>query len=111
MRFRELIQPGTNFEFVGKDRMFLTISAIAVVLSIAMLPINAALRGSPLNFSIDFKGGTDLIMSFGKKVEAGEIRKAMENAGHKEVDVSTYRYKENNVDQEAYLVRVPEFGA
>src|SRR5215467_7000622 len=112
MRFRELIQPGTNFEFVGKTRLWLTVSVIAVFLSLAMLPINYFLRGSPLNFSIDFKGGTDIVMTFAKPVQAGDVRKAMEDAGHHQVDVSTFQFKDaQNKVQDAYLVRIPEFGA
>ncbi len=112
MQFRELIQPGTNFEFVGKTRMWLTISVIAVLFSIAMLPINHFLRGSALNYSIDFKGGTDIVMTFAKPVAAGEVRKAMEDAGHKNVDVSTFQFKDaSNKATDAYLVRVAEFGA
>jgi preprotein translocase subunit SecF len=111
-QFRELIQPGTNFEFVGKTRLWLTLSAIAVALSIAMLPINHFIRGSVLNFSIDFKGGTDIVLTFAKPVSAGEVRKAMEDAGHKQVDVSTFQFKDAQQKvQDAYLVRVPEFGA
>jgi preprotein translocase subunit SecF len=112
MRFRELIQPGTNFEFVGKTRLWLTLSVIAVLLSIAMLPLNHFLRGSVLNFSIDFKGGTDIVLTFAKPVSAGDVRKSMEDAGHKQVDVSTFKFKDaQNQEQDAYLVRLPEFGA
>lgn len=110
-RYRELIQPGTNFEFVGKTRLWLTLSILAVALSIAMLPVNYFLRGSPLNFSIDFKGGTDIVVTFAKPVSAGDVRKSMEDAGHKQVDVSTFQVSEGGAKKEAYLVRVPEFGA
>ncbi len=112
IRFRELIQPGTNFEFVGKTRLWLTLSVIAVLLSLAMLPLNHLVRGSVLNFSIDFKGGTDIVMTFGKPVSAGDVRKAMEDAGHKQVDVSTFTFTDADKKQQAaYLVRIPEFGA
>jgi preprotein translocase subunit SecF len=112
MRFRELIQPGTNFEFVGKTRMWLTISLFAVLFSIAMLPINHFIRGSALNYSIDFKGGTDIIMTFGKPVSSGDVRAAMEASGHKNVDVSTFQFKDaNGVATDAFMVRVAEFGA
>jgi preprotein translocase subunit SecF len=112
MRFRELIPPGTNFEFVGKARMFLTISVIVMLLCIAMLPINHYLRGSALNFSIDFKGGTDIIMTFGKPVGAADVRKAMNDSGFRQVDVSTFEFRdETGVMQDAYRVRVPQFGA
>src|SRR5215813_14361762 len=112
MRFRELIQPGTNFEFVGKTRLWLTLSVIAVLFSLAMLPVNYFLRGSPLNFSIDFKGGTDIILTFGKPVSAGDVRKGVKDAGFPEVDISTFKFRDaDDKVQDAYLVRVPEFGA
>ncbi len=112
MRFRELIQPGTNYEFVGKTRLFLTLSTILVVVSLLMLPINHFVRGSVLNFSIDFKGGTDIVLTFGKPEPAGNVRKAMEEAGHQQVEVSTFSFRdEKGVMRDAYLVRVPEFGA
>src|SRR5688572_14645350 len=102
MHFRELIHPGTNYEFIGKSRMFLTISAVLTVLSLAMLPINHYLRGSVLNFSIDFKGGTDIVLTFGKPVAAGDVRSAMKSAGHDQVEVSTFTFKdEAGADKDA----------
>jgi preprotein translocase subunit SecF len=112
LHFRELVRPGTNFEFIGRARTFLTISAIAVLISIAMLPINHFLRGSALNFSIDFKGGTDVILTFDKPVSAGDIRNAMKDSGYPQVDVSTFSFRdEAGTTRDAYLVRVPQFGA
>src|SRR5262245_30308669 len=110
--FRELIKPGTNYEFVGRNRLWLTVSLIAVLVSIAMLPINHFVRGSMLNWTIDFKGGTEIVMTFGKPVTDGDVRKAMQASGHKNVDVSTFRFNdEKGKQQQAFLVRVPEFGA
>jgi preprotein translocase subunit SecF len=77
-----------------------------------MLPINHYLRGAALNFSIDFKGGTDIVLTFGKPVTAAEVRKAMTDSGHDSVEVSTFSFKdEAGQNRDAYLVRVPEFGA
>jgi len=109
--FRELIQPGTNFEFVGRRRMLFTISIIAVFISIIMLPINAATRGSMLNWSIDFKGGTELQMTFAKPVKAGDIRKTLEEGGYKNVEVSTFSIKQGSATIPGYLVRLAQFGA
>lgn len=113
-KFRELVKPGTNFEFVGKSRFWITISVLAMLASIAILPINNALRGSAMNWSIDFKGGTEVVMTFPEKpdVAAGEVRSAVKAAGHESVDVSTFEYKDQTgKSQDAYLIRVPEFGA
>lgn len=111
MKFNELVQPGTNFEFVGKSRKLFTISIIAVLLSFAMLPINKIWRGSYLNFAIDFKGGTEIIMSFAKPVSAGELRSALKDAGHGGVDVSSFTFTEAGQPKQGYLVRLAEFGA
>src|SRR5688572_6097077 len=85
--FRELIPPGSNFEFVGRIRLWVLISFFLVGGSIAMLFINKATRGEMLNWSIDFRGGTEVVLAFhkdGKPVEApaGEVRKSLENAGY-----------------------------
>src|SRR5687768_118850 len=99
LKFRELIHPGANFEFVGRARMWVTISVFLTLASIAMLPINHYWRGSMLNWTIDFKGGTEITMTFPeKKVSAGEVRAAMQETGHKNVDVSNYTYGEELPD-------------
>ena len=110
-QFRELIEPGSNFEFVGKTRLLLTISLIAVIASIAMLPINAFFRGSMLNWTIDFKGGTEIILGFGRPVKAEEVRGTLAEAGYDGVDVSSFTLTEQGLAKEGYLVRLPEFGA
>lgn len=108
--FRELIRPGTTFEFVGRARTFATISALIVLAALAMLPINAATRGSMLNWSIDFKGGTEIIMGFGRPVQAGELRTALNQSGFTGVDVSSFTFSEEGQARQGYLVRFPEFG-
>ncbi len=109
--FRELVQPGTNFEFVGRRRLFFTISIILTLISLAMLPINAATRGSMLNWSIDFKGGTEVVVTFDKPVQSGDIRKSLEESGYKNVEVTTYGVKEAGKTKDGYLVRLAQFGA
>jgi preprotein translocase subunit SecF len=113
LKFRELIHPGANFEFIGRSRTWLTISLLVTMASIALLPINHFVRGSMLNWTIDFKGGTEITVTFPeKKVTSHEVREAMQESGHKNVDVSTFVFKDKNKkDVEAYLIRVPEFGA
>lgn len=109
-KFREFIKPGTNFEFVGKARLWFTISVIAVLASIAMLPINRMVRGSVLNWTIDFKGGTEVTLAFNPPVKPGQVRGALEAAGHKGVDVSQFDFEEGGQKRNGYLIRLPEFG-
>ncbi|MCA9523612.1 MAG: protein translocase subunit SecF [Myxococcales bacterium] len=66
-----LIKPDTKFDFMGKHRLFFTISAVAIVLSLASL----AFRG--LNKGIDFVGGTKIIVSFKKPIDRDQLRKLM----------------------------------
>jgi hypothetical protein len=42
--FRELLQPGTNFEFIGKQRLWLTISLIVSLACIVTLFVNERTR-------------------------------------------------------------------
>jgi preprotein translocase subunit SecF len=88
---RELIKPNHNFDFVGKMNLLLGISTFLVLLSIAMLPINHFWRGHALNYSIDFRGGTEVQVAFADKQEAGKIRDAMESGGFKGADVVAVR--------------------
>ena len=55
----ELIKPGTKFDFVGKMKLFLIISIVAVAASILLLIV----RGGP-NLGIDFAGGTSFQIKF-----------------------------------------------
>jgi preprotein translocase subunit SecF len=112
MNFRELVHPGTNYEFMGRGKLLFAVSMLLCLLSIALLPLNQMWRGTPLNFSIDFKGGTEIVATFAKPVDAGAVRKAMTDAGHHAVEVSSFRFKDaKQQERDAYLVRVGEFTA
>jgi hypothetical protein len=69
-QFFELIRPDHNFDFVGKTKPLLISSAILIVLSFLMLPLNMIIpgRGHALNFAIDFRGGTEMRVDFSKDV-------------------------------------------
>jgi preprotein translocase subunit SecF len=112
MNFRELVHPGANFEFAGKFKTLFALTVLLCLLSIGMLPLNERLRGTPLNFSIDFKGGTEIVMTFAKPVDAGSVRKAMTDSGHHSVEVSSFRFKDaKQQERDAFMVRIGEFGA
>jgi preprotein translocase subunit SecF len=58
-----------------------------------MLPINAYVlkdRGHVLNWGVDFKGGSELIVEFNRPVEAAQVRDAMTAAGLHNADVVKY---------------------
>jgi preprotein translocase subunit SecF len=116
--FRELLPDGTNFEFIGKTRLWVTISILAIAASIGMLFVNQATRGSILNWTIDFKGGTEIIFKFEgeRPVSSGEVRGALGGAGFAGIEVSDYAWQEagpdgTEVKVNGLRVRTPEFGA
>jgi preprotein translocase subunit SecF len=90
-KFFELIKPNHNIDFVGRMNLLLGTSLFLVLLSLAMLPINHFWRGHALNYSIDFRGGTELQVAFTKPEEAGKIREAMEAGGFHGADVVAMR--------------------
>ncbi len=116
--FRELVPPGTNFEFVGKTRLWVTISTLLIAACIAMLFVNKSTRGSMLNWTIDFSGGTEIIFKFegDTNVEPGQVRGALKDADFVGIEVSEYAWKETNAEGEEVIanglrVRTPDFGA
>jgi preprotein translocase subunit SecF len=120
--FRELIKPGTNFEFLGRARIWITFSTLCVVACIAMLFVNKSWRGDYLNWSTDFKGGTEIIFGFHKagtdqpvEVHAGQVRGALEEDGFDGFEVSDFTWEEETskgtVQASGILVRTVDFGA
>jgi preprotein translocase subunit SecF len=65
----------TDFDFVGAAQKTLIVSAVLVVLSLVLLIVR------PLNFSIDFTGGTVVVASNEADVPIGEVRSAMSGVG------------------------------
>jgi preprotein translocase subunit SecF len=91
--FFEVIKPGSSFEFIGMQRYWIGLSIFLVALTILMLPLNAYVfksRGHMLNWGVDFRGGTELVVEFSKPVDAGEIRKVLTDSGHDNADVVKY---------------------
>jgi preprotein translocase subunit SecF len=86
-KFFELIKSGTNYEFVGKQHLFLGVSAVLILISILMLPINHFWRGSALNYSVDFRGGTEIRVQFDKPMDVGAIRGALDKSGFHNAEV------------------------
>lgn len=104
-KFFEVIKPNHNYDFVGKAPFLLGISVLLTIASLAMLPINHYWRGHALNFSIDFRGGTELQVAFKDPQDPGKVRKAMEEGGFHGADVVTLK---DSAHPNSYLLR---FGA
>ncbi|GAB4512737.1 MAG: hypothetical protein Tsb0020_30810 [Haliangiales bacterium] len=121
--FRELVNSGSNFEFVGRARLWATVSVLLIIGSISMLFVNNAVRGSYLNWTIDFKGGTEVILGFRSAdtgapidVDSARVRQTLDQAGFNGIAISEYVFNEEDDSGEArevtgIMVRTPTFGA
>jgi preprotein translocase subunit SecF len=92
-KFFEVIKPGSNYEFIGKQRYWIGLSIVLVTLTFLMLPLNAYVikgRGHMLNWGVDFKGGSEILIEFSKPVEAAEVRKTLLESGFPDADVVKY---------------------
>jgi len=118
-KFRYLLPPGNNFQFVSKFRTWLLLSSLLMLASIGSMFVNKAVRGDYMNWTIDFKGGTEIVVAFKDKatdkyikVDPGKIREALEHADEDGIDVSEIEWEdENDVHIEGIVVRTPRFSA
>lgn len=63
----------TNFVKAGKFCMLG--SLIVIIACFSMMPVNNKSKGSPLNFSVEFAGGTSLTVGFDKEYSLSEAEK------------------------------------
>lgn len=109
-KFFEILKPGTDIDFIGQRRTWILASIVASLLVVGVLFLNAFVlkdRGKPLNWGIDFRGGTEIIVEFNKPVEAGQIREAMAAAGHSGAEVVKYGATVGKGgDHRQYLIRM-----
>lgn len=73
-----------NYDFLGKRKIAYAISVTIFLIGI----ISVIVRG--LEFGIDFKGGTEIVLQFEKPVDVGEIRTYVENLGLGTAEVKTF---------------------
>lgn len=96
-----IIRPGTNYDFIGKSRIFIPISAILVLLSLI-----AVLAGG-LVFGVDFRGGSDIIISLppGSQVTQADITQILREREYRSPSVQAYG------DQGGFLIRLSEISS
>src|SRR5262245_2586470 len=95
--FGELLPPDSNFEFIGRAKIWITFSLLTIIASIGMLFVNKAVRGDYMNWTIDFKGGTEIVLAFhkdGKRtdVPSGDVRKTLDDEGYTGYSVSDFSW-------------------
>ncbi len=73
-----------NVDWLGKRKLFYIISTTLFLVGL----INILIRG--LQFGIDFKGGTEIVLQFDKPVDIGKMRSYVENIGLGNVELKTF---------------------
>ncbi len=121
-KFRYLLAPGSNFAFVRKFKIWMIASCFLLAASIAALFVNKEVRGEYMNWTIDFKGGTEIIYAFKDAsgaytaVKSGDVRSLLEKSGEEGIDISDISYDEETTDGRkqrvnGLMVRTPRFSA
>jgi len=120
-RFRYLLKPGNDFRLARQMKWWVTLSIVAGIFSIAFLFINKQVRGDYLNWTIDFKGGTEVVYRFVDEADpsinvrgdTGKVRDALKEAGIEGFDVAERSWKDSVTKQpiNGITIRTPSFGA
>lgn len=96
----ELIRPGTHFDFIGKKKYALWISAAAILLSFASVFSHGGLR-----YGVDFAGGILIQIKFSQAADISEVRQAVEAMGSKDAMVQNFG------GENEFLIRIEKTGA
>ena len=123
-KFRYLLPPGNNFAFVAKFKIWIIISIALMAVSVGSLFVNKSVRGEYMNWTIDFRGGTQIHYAFKNKqtgapvkVDPAKVRDALGKAGEEGFDVSEIDWNEVNEKThqeehiEGVIVRTPRFSS
>jgi preprotein translocase subunit SecF len=73
-----------KIDFLSRRRIFYVVSAILFLIGF----LNIVFRG--LEFGIDFKGGTEIVLQFEKPVDIAQMRGHVENIGIGNVELKTF---------------------
>src|SRR6185312_11132127 len=121
-KFRYLLPPGNNFAFVAKFRIWLVISVLLMCVSIGALFLNKARHGEYMNWTTDFKGGTEIIVSFKDakgtfvKEDSAKVRDVFAKAHEEGIELSDISYTDTlpngkDVTVNGMIIKSPRFSA
>ncbi len=74
----------TNIDFLGVRNRWYIISTLTILIGV----VGFVVKG--VQFGVDFKGGTEIVVSFDQKVETESIRSALAKVGLAQCDIKTY---------------------
>src|ERR1700722_14740613 len=98
----EFFKPGRVFDFMAVRWFWIPFSLIAVVVSVVLCFFPGPVYGT------DFKGGTEVEIAFGKPLDAGAVRRAVESVGFNWPDI--VQVVDNNRPYH-FLIRVQDVSA
>lgn len=74
----------TNIDFMGRRRLWYTVSATVILVGMISLFIKG------VDYGIDFLGGTEIIVQFQDNVQIGDARSAMDKIGYGKAEIKTF---------------------
>ncbi len=66
------------FDIIKKTNLWFLLSGVLIAVAVFALSFNTFVHGKPMNFGIDFTGGTLLNLRFEKEVPLTEVRKVLD---------------------------------
>ena len=81
----ELIRPDTRYDFMGKKKFTIWVSAVAILLCLGSLFFYGGLK-----YGVDFAGGVMIQIKFSKTMDVSEIRNTLEAMGTKDAMVQNF---------------------
>jgi preprotein translocase subunit SecF len=103
--FRYLLKPGNDFRLAKQFKIWVTMSLVLCAASIGIMILNKRVRGDYLNWTIDFKGGSEFVFAFKDKetpdkyveVDHAQVREALKEAGDEDAEVSGMSWDDGKV--------------
>lgn len=81
----ELIKPGTNIDFIGKRRICITLSVLAILATVVLFFVK-----SGFNYGIDFAGGTLVQLKFQKEISIESVRDGLHKMNMGDSDIQHF---------------------
>lgn len=76
-------------DFIGVSRRCMAAALLVIVVGLAFLPINKSKIGAPLNFDLEFSGGTSSTITFDKSVKVDDSLEKKVVSAYEKVSKST----------------------
>jgi preprotein translocase subunit SecF len=119
-KFQYLLPPGNDFKLVRLFKLWTILSLVLCLASVAVLFVNKQVRGDYLNWTIDFKGGTTIVLQAVEKenpanhvrLDPAKVRATLDQLGAHGSEVSEMSWKDES-DKTIVGTRIttPRFGA